>query len=323
MSIKIKWIAGDPNVTEYRIYRSTKKFTGQNLPPLLVTLPSNVFEFEDTDVAQSQLYWYAIAGVKGSKESLSFSKPMAYNRVMGPGPQTLTRGDWEYGFFGVMELNEFISYNNLFALIVEQGLPLSSTVPTSVDEYWFKFASRGRIIYMCSSQLSYSLTWKALYEAGVAGGGAPAEDIPQQVKDAYGTVTKDLRIMINDLQYRVRLPEARDDWKGTSDSVDVYTPGSRRSGEISRLFVSCYKVFSTTYPNMSYPPIYPIDPPFWYNANGRASNSGPIGREMYLDKADTVMIHTWENNSITEIMPRSATVTSPGWFQPVIELIQE
>lgn len=252
-----------------------------------------------------------------------FSKPMAYNRIMGPGPQALTRGDWEYGFFGVMELNEFISYNNLRALIQDQGLPITNSSPSSVSECWFKFASRGRIVYMCSSEISFSLSWKEFYEAGVAGGGAPAEDIPQQVKDAYGIVTKDLRVTIDDLQYRVRLPEARDDWKGTSASEDVYTPGSRRSGEITRLFVSSYDVYTTEYPNVSSPRIYPTVPPLWYNANGRSSNSGPMSRDMYLDKADTIMVHAWKNDSTTEILPKSATTSSVSLFQPVIELIQE
>lgn len=316
MSITLDWSAGTVPVTEYRIYRSTERFTAGTLPPVYATVAGTVLTFEDKNVTAATLYYYRIAGFKDGKESVSFIKPMAYNPDPGPGPKTILRGDWEYGFFGEMSSNEFASYSKLLDILAQQGFTFdgSSELPTNE---WYKFASKGRIIYIHTGTLITAVSWVTMYGLGIAGGGAPESEIPQVVKDTYGIVTKDFKIVLNDRRYRMRLPESRDKWIDTADSDLLRVPGSRRSGEYERTFTRLWYI-----PD-DYAPFPTADrfPNFFITDVSQLGGLGVLCREMFTNDATKIITRPWVH-SPDGMKMESASSTSVR-ARPVFELIQE
>lgn len=317
MSITLDWTAGGTPVTEYRVYRSITRFTADKLPAIYATLPGTALTFEDKDVKPATLYYYRVAGVKDGQEAVSFIKPMAYNPDMGPGPKTILRGDWEYGFFGVMPAAEFGSVSKILQIFVAKGLVVNNTADILDGYDWYKYASKGRIIYIHTGSFNTAIPWSTWYTLGIAGGGAPEAEIPQAVKDTYGVVTKDYRILLNDRTYKVRLPESRDKWTDTVDSDLLKTPGSRRSGEFDRTYGASWYI----------DPLYGVWPeselaPVFYNTG--ISQSGGFGwlcREMFAGNPANVISRTWEHapNGMASLAANSTS----NDFKPVFELIQE
>lgn len=323
MSIKLDWLPGDPQITSYKVYRSEDRFKPDVLPAAYATLPASAVSFEDTNVAIGKLYYYRVSGIKGGKELVSFIKPMAYVPDRGPGPKEILRGDWEWGYFGTLNQGEFGSPADVLFEMKRNGLTVkywSPSTPAGENEYWCKFASKGRVVYIYAFAFGDNPTWKTLYDAGIAGGGTPADQIPEVVKTAYGTVTKDFRIFMRDKQFRIRLPESRNKWTDTLDSDLWQETGSRRAGEFDHLFMA---IWGTDYDG------YQDKPPFLGRETpGFSGSSGILCKEMYAADPSKVILRQaiGSGNFLGYMQSVSATVFPNLWggcFQPVIELIQE
>lgn len=83
----------------------------------------------------------------------------------GPGPQTLQYGEDNLGFFGEVTSQDLMRGDLLAAAV---GL----TTGTSQNEVtnWLKFSHYGKVLFIPKKSLRFSLTWNALYAAGLVYG---------------------------------------------------------------------------------------------------------------------------------------------------------
>lgn len=81
--------------------------------------------------------------------------------ALGPGPTTLALGDMSAGYFGPVSSSEVFTATGLRAALSITSGTLWNDAPD-----WIKFAHNGRVKYIASKPMAYSLTWQALYLAG-------------------------------------------------------------------------------------------------------------------------------------------------------------
>lgn len=82
---------------------------------------------------------------------------------LGPGPQELIAGTLTYGYFGTLSEAELFSAQGLAdALGITQGVTIEGAV------IWHKFVHDGKVKYLPQTQLRYSCSWQAIYNAGAA-----------------------------------------------------------------------------------------------------------------------------------------------------------
>lgn len=102
MSVTINWNAAN-NAVSYNVYQSTSGFTNATLPanPVKVLAPATTLEV--TAVTPNTIYYFMVSSVgSDGSETLGQVFTVGYFSDTGPGPQTLLRGDWEFGYFGMI-----------------------------------------------------------------------------------------------------------------------------------------------------------------------------------------------------------------------------
>ncbi len=150
-----------------------------------------------------------------------------------PGSKSIIAGDKEAGFYGFVQPEEFgqigskeFSGVNLASEVgISQGTSQFSNTP------WMKFSWRGKILFVPLKTIRYSVSWDTIYKAGaVYGTGSTISDGEQFMLDNdpnYGTsarVSQNAKVMIGDLEYKVRL------FKGAgNDPTDSYSNSDRGS----------------------------------------------------------------------------------------------
>lgn len=162
MSIRLKWMNRNPKFDSVTIYRDTKFIDLAALPPPLVVLTNKETEYLDTTAPRGTLLWYAFAIKEGTEVVYSRSKPMVNTDYNGPGPQTIFSGDWNQGYFGKITSTELFTQ-------AEACAPFNITA-TSGTLNWYKFAYRGKVLYIPDVVLSNNVGWNLLYTKGLVFG---------------------------------------------------------------------------------------------------------------------------------------------------------
>lgn len=160
MSIKITWdnfniVASDSIV----VYRSDSPITGGALPAPLATLAGDALEYTDTTAVRNAFYYYVVAAVKDGATALSPNLPFAFIPDTGPGPATLARGNWGYGYFGEVAIADFVTPAQL-ATATARSVTGAFTV-------WHKFAFKGKVLYTPNVFANTAIQWSALYSSGL------------------------------------------------------------------------------------------------------------------------------------------------------------
>ena len=122
-------------------------------------------------------------------------------------PNTLSYGNMDAGFFGIIPAEDFITGDALCAeLGITQGSSQFSNTP------WLKFAFKDKIIITPMKPIRYGTSWDHIYEAGaVYGDGLTAGESGAEhhnLTSSSGTLTptkQDANVDVNGLNYKVRL----------------------------------------------------------------------------------------------------------------------
>lgn len=144
------------------VYRDIAPIPDTPLPTPLATLAAGSVSYVDSTVIRGTKYYYRFGIFKGSDELLSPNKVVraVAPSDTGPGPQQLTMGDWDLGFFGLTKSSDLVTY---VALANFLGLTTGSAV---TDYDWLKFAYKGKVLFVAKAAARYNLTYASIYVAG-------------------------------------------------------------------------------------------------------------------------------------------------------------
>lgn len=232
MPIKLDWIDHNVTVDSRKVYRSTSKIDPGNLGTPLATLPGNALTYTDNTVQRGVTYHYVVTSIQGTDEAPSADYCIAYIPYTGPGPQTLARGTWEYGYFGRVPLEDIFSYVEIAAAT---GMTGQGSLNTAAGAYWHKVVYKGKILFFPSVHISTGISWQTLYNAGLVYGAEPSANWPAQIKTQAGIVPQNKVISSGNHRFVVRLPTSRVSYAtGGTTSPDL------RGGEIDAIFAGLY-----------------------------------------------------------------------------------
>lgn len=201
MYTKLKWdnSNGATPVT-VKVYRSDTTIDRNNLAALtpIATLTGGELEYNDTTVVQGNLYYYCFETSNANDKSVSPVYPIRAVPRRGPGNSQLLVGDYNYGYFGSIQSNQFINTTELRAAV---GLTVGNIPANNLTPKWHKFARNGKILMVPEGYLTTTITWKQLYDAGLVYGvdgpgfGNAGADVNQKRQVTIGPDTFWVRLM--------------------------------------------------------------------------------------------------------------------------------
>lgn len=174
MKVTVKWTNRNAAAEGHRIYKSTSPIDPEALPAVHTTLAPEVTEYVDTDVERGVRYHYRVGTFQGTDFALSTEMEIEAVPYTGPGPAEPLYGDYEAGFFGILEAYELVSGPELKSLI---GHELSDG---HAAQRWVKVAYKGKILFVPMDVAFGNHTWLQLYQNGLVygvDGPGPAEAV--------------------------------------------------------------------------------------------------------------------------------------------------
>lgn len=158
-----------------------------------------------------------------------------------PGPQSLTAGDSDAGFYGEVGPDDFISYEDLCNAV---GFSAGSLVNND-ESLWLKYSLDNKTLYVAKKAVRVNISWLALYDNGIAlSDDAPDGDVPT-------TVDQDVTVEIDGYTFRVRLLKGIDGYSLSNDiDGDNYNEDWTEGSEWNRLL---YPVHSGNHTNSDNP----------------------------------------------------------------------
>lgn len=196
MEIGLKWTGRSPTAEGRRIYRSDEPFDLASLPEPIATLDPSVETYVDPDVVGGGKYYYRTEVFKGANRALSGQLTADAIIRSGPGPQILADGDLEIGYYGTIDDIDFINGASLATFI-----GLTAGTPYVGAGQWFKFAYKGKTLFIPVQPLRYTVSWADVYRAGAVYG----VDGPGDPGAAGAGVNQQRIITINGERFLIRL----------------------------------------------------------------------------------------------------------------------
>lgn len=175
MAIKLDWKdLSLKGYTTVNIYRAAGAFdVTQPLPtPLVSGLPANTVTYTDTTTAKNTSYNYLIAGVKDGKVTAGVPFTAGNYNDTGPGPSTLSRGDWFCGYFGEVTSTELFTIGDMKTQISAIAAMNLNTINT-----WYKFIYNGKILFTPAISIG-TQSWFSIYAAGLIYGTDDNGNVP-------------------------------------------------------------------------------------------------------------------------------------------------
>ena len=164
MSITVNWPAV-PNATGYVLYRNAGSPVNLGSPPAdKVDVAADSTTYTYTSYVNNTLY-YIVVGAKNPDGSVTYSEqiPMGYYPDTGPGPQSLLRGDWSFGYFGEVSAFELQTGPELYTAFLNQaGSGAIQPNGNLVISTYHKCIVNGRIVFFPDNSYSSSTTTPAL-----------------------------------------------------------------------------------------------------------------------------------------------------------------
>lgn len=232
MSIKLSWVNRNVNVVDsIKIYRSLSAIDIASPGTALAVLPGTALEYTDTTVTRNTLYHYVVETVQGGSSVFGAEFVYGYYPDTGPGPKVLKRGDWSFGYFGPVTVDDFISTAQFISLLREfAGLSSFNYANTFTPAFdlWYKFVLNGKIIFM-PRRPSTQHYWQQYYNWGLVYGVDGMGSAPAGTGATFNVNQKRV-ITVGDYSYMVRMPTASD------VATNVYVPlNSVPSGEFTAM----------------------------------------------------------------------------------------
>ena len=198
MSVRVKWLNRNVDYDSITVYRDTKVIDPKALPASLAVLTGGEKDYLDTTAPVKTLLYYLIALKKGDEVTYSIPKPTVNIGYTGPGPQNILYGDWRFGYFGQLTTAEFLT-------AAEICTPFAVPGPTNIaGMVWYKFAFKGKVLYIASAHLSATVGWNFLYSKGLVFG----VDGDGPTGHSNTPVNQMKKVVKGDDQFIVRLPRA-------------------------------------------------------------------------------------------------------------------
>lgn len=164
MSVALTWSSVNSALaTSINIYRSTAPIDVNNLPTPLANIAGTSTTYTDTTAALNTVYYYVVGMVRLGQELLSPMIIMGHYHDTGPGPQTLLRGTWLLGYFGLVPVASMLTPTQLNAQI---PIPGTRTADVTVTGY-HKFIRNGKILFIPNYYFTTSVQPYQLYNAGL------------------------------------------------------------------------------------------------------------------------------------------------------------
>jgi len=190
MTIQVSWTnPNDVVMDSIEIYRTA---TRGGVKALIATLDKDTLGYLDENVTSNATYFYTVRFIKGEQFSDSIEFPLGFYPDTGPGPTTLTRGDWEFGFFGEIPASQLFLYSDITAK-VQADINQIGTMDT-----WLKWVVNGRIIFIPNNYYSYN----SLFGSGSSGIGTAVLPAGADPATSANIVNK------GDYQFLIRSPYA-------------------------------------------------------------------------------------------------------------------
>lgn len=308
MSITLNWSNRGQAVTSIKIYRNLHR---ADVPTLLTTLDTPDEVYIDATAEMNKLYFYKVALVIGDEEVPGSVIAMMSVNDTGPGPKTLVSGTMEYGYFGSMTADEFLTTNDISRV----GAPNSYTsFQNGTITTWRKFANMGKIIYIpntpvwqTSSSVTSLVATQALYASGYLYGGGGSGRSPALT----GSVAQNKKATFGAYEFYVRAPNGEYD----RDPTTQYVSGSA--------FNTYGSEVSMVVSANNYGPI----PSFISNGNGWPRIAPPasaanVGHNYILTSLmGTISLGSYFVNHGTGVATSSSGSTYSFGFLTVLELI--
>lgn len=229
MSITLNWSNRGQAVTSVKIYRNLHR--GET-PTLLTTLNTPDETYTDTTAEMNKLYFYRVALVIGTEEVPGTVVPMMSVNDTGPGPKALVAGTMEYGYFGTLTPDEFLTTADVQRVGGPSGFTSYSSGTIAL---WRKFANMGKIIYIPNAPVWQITTANTginalqfLYSSGYLYGGGGTDRAP----GLTGSYAQNRKATLGAYEFYVRAPNAEYD----RDPTTQYTTGASLNtygGEVS------------------------------------------------------------------------------------------
>lgn len=236
MKLTLKWTNRNEGEDGTRVYRSDAPMDPEALPTPIGTVDPGVSEFVDENVVRGEIYYYRFEVFKGDDAALSNEMEVQALPRTGPGPQELIAGDYELGYFGQVTSFDFFTAEELeFMIGYDESINPNSNRDVNAPP-WFKFAYKGRILFIPQQGLRYHTTWQELYEQGMVYG---TTDIGPAVPAGVTPTVQDKTVTKNGETFSIRLIRGAPErpWNATivDDADSVGLNGSEWNDLIYRV----------------------------------------------------------------------------------------
>lgn len=198
MSIKLTWKNPNQVPVTQTLYRSTTQMVVSALPAPLASFTEGETSYVDTTAVDKQTYYYMMAVTDGTNTLYSIQTQITAEDRRGVGPNTITVGTEDLGYYGKIDAGKFISSSHVMSAAKTQaGITNNGVIPA-----WFKFSRHGKIIYVPDRAFGFA-SWLALYNAGLVYGRDDAG--PAAMIGGLTPVNQDVYVEFAGDKYRVRL----------------------------------------------------------------------------------------------------------------------
>lgn len=195
MNIDLTWTNLNTGTFSTKVYRGTAPLDRANLANPLVTLTAGESTWTDTTAVRGTQYYYVLESSNADDKESTINIPVQAVPRRGPGPVEVKIGDYNLGWYGVLNASEFITSGDLATAVgLNVGVQMNAA-PT-----WQKFARKGKTLYIPTMPLYSTLSWKQLYDLGLVFG----VDGPGPYNGG-ADVAQSKKVVINGETYRVRL----------------------------------------------------------------------------------------------------------------------
>lgn len=280
MSLVINWIDRNITVDKFRVYRANSVILDAALPAVLAEVPAGTFSYTDATAVRNQVYHYRVGVVANGEETLSSNIALAYMPNTGPGPQKLLRGDWSFGTFGRMPLEDLFGASDLVTLC---GLNPAMVAASNIAKWWIKLVYNNKILFVPDLSISnggYPLSWVDLYKAGLVYGADDPSTWSAAAKTAYGVIPQNFQVTKGADTFVVRLPGTR---VGTLGATAV--PANHIGGEYDMIFSPLY-----TNRSLQLNPIQLDDVVYGANAQGYTKDHTTLAGDTMIHRPDATAI---------------------------------
>lgn len=152
------------------VYRDSSPIPDNPITPPLATLPPGSTNYSDATVTRGAMYYYRVAITKDGVTKIDKNRAIVaiLPSETGPGPQTISSGDWNMGYFGIARSADFITY--LAAIDLMDPAKTIGGSPTNSDTDWVKIAYKGKVLFIPRGIFRYAVLYKNLYLTGLVYG---------------------------------------------------------------------------------------------------------------------------------------------------------